>query len=106
MPTRRKNPDSFAKADVTIKCIYTGVSNYVNIIMVKINYEIRIVTEEFSASLDKIYRNNIVISDNNNNNNNKKTTKCMYSITGEKQYVRRGAFLISEIIISIQCNVL
>ena len=58
--------------------------------MVKINYEInlhsnllirRIVTEEFSASLEKIYRNNIVISDNNNNN--KKTIKCMYSITGE-----------------------
>ena len=55
----------------------TGVSNYVNSIMVKINYEInlhsnllirRIVTEEFSASLEKIYRNNIVISDNINNN--------------------------------------
>ena len=34
--------DSFAKADVTIKCLYTGVSNYVNSIMVKINYEINL----------------------------------------------------------------
>ena len=34
--------DSFAKADVTFKCLYTGVSNYVNSIMVKINYEINL----------------------------------------------------------------
>ena len=62
MPTGREKNYSFAKADVTIKCLYTGVSNYVNSIMVKINYEInlhsnklirRIVTEEFSASLEK-----------------------------------------------------
>ena len=30
--------DSFAKADVTIKYLYTGVSNYVNSIMVKIHF--------------------------------------------------------------------
>ncbi len=42
MPIRREKNDSFAKADVTIKCLYTGVSNYVNSIMVKINYEINL----------------------------------------------------------------
>ena len=39
---KKKKNDSFAKADVTIKCLYTGVSNYVNSIMVKINYEINL----------------------------------------------------------------